>query len=106
MLRPLPLAACLIAGCVAGASPTRAAEAATHYASWRGCLDRTFGIQAALTSRTLAAETALRSCRPAEMAYLTALSASPLLDAGDVTQVRPALLVQARRWLLARQTAL
>ena len=70
------------------------------HAAWRGCLHRTFGLQAALTSRTLAADTALRSCRDSESAYLTRLAASPLVDGDDVARVRPALLQRARGWLL------
>ncbi|NEU12983.1 hypothetical protein G3T14_12655 [Methylobacterium sp. BTF04] len=75
------------------------------HAAWQGCLHRSFDLQAMLTSRTLAADTALRDCRERESAYLTALSSSPLVDGDDVARVRPALLARARGWLLGRGTS-
>jgi hypothetical protein len=77
-------------------------EVAALHSAWRGCLHRNFGLQSALTGRTLAADAALRSCRESESAYLTALAASPLVDGEDVARVRPALLQRARGWLLGR----
>lgn len=72
------------------------------HAAWRGCLHRSFGTQAVLTSRTLAADTAMRACRATEEAYLDALSTSPLVDGDDVARIRPALLQRAKGWLLGR----
>ncbi|MFD0934463.1 hypothetical protein ACFQ12_04595, partial [Methylobacterium trifolii] len=67
-----------------GQAAASAGEAADRHALWRGCLDRNFGVQATPSGRTLAADAALRSCREAEAAYLTALSASPLLDGEEI----------------------
>ncbi|GJE18347.1 hypothetical protein [Methylobacterium marchantiae] len=75
------------------------------HSAWRGCLDRNFGLQAVLTSRTSAAESALRSCRGAEGAYLAALATSPLVDGEDVARVRPALIQRAKGWLLQKASA-
>lgn len=88
-----------------GAGSAQASGVADLHDTWRGCLTRTFGFQSALTSRTLAADIALRTCRGSEMAYLSALSTSPLVDEDDVARVRPALLERARGWLLSRQTS-
>lgn len=79
-----------------------AGEVAARHSAWRGCLHRTFGLQSALTGRTIAADAALTSCRDSESAYLSALAASPLVDGDDVARVRPALLQRARGWLLGR----
>ncbi len=103
MMRHISLAGSLLL-CLAGTAA--AGEAGQHYASWRGCLDRNFSLQAALTSRTLAADAALRICRETEIAYLAALSASPMLDADEADQARPALLARARGWLLGRRASL
>ena len=81
-------------------------EASERHQSWRGCLDRNFGLQATLTGRILAADSALRACREAEAAYLAALSASPLLDDDEVAEARPALVARTRVWLLGRRAAL
>lgn len=77
-------------------------DVAALHAAWRGCLHRSFGLQSALTGRTLAADAALRNCRESESSYLAALAASPLVDGDDVARVRPALLQRARGWLLGR----
>ena len=87
------------------AGSAQAGGVADLHDTWRGCLHRTFALQSALTSRTLAADTALRTCRGSEMAYLAALSTSPLVDGDDVARVRPALLERARGWLLGAQAA-
>ena len=81
--------------------PAVAGDVAELHSSWRGCLHRSFGFQVALTSRTLAADTALRACRHSEDAYLVALATSPLVDGDDVARVRPAVLQRARGWLLS-----
>lgn len=81
--------------------PGSEAVAALH-AAWQGCLRRSFGLSATLSSPTLAADDALRACRGSEEAYLAALSVSPLVDGDDVARVRPALLARARGWLLGR----
>ncbi|WP_336485886.1 hypothetical protein [Methylobacterium nigriterrae] len=99
-IRPLVLAVTLIG---LSSLPAAAGEVADLHGAWRGCLHRSFGIQAALTSRLLAADMALRACREAEGAYLTALSASPLVDGDDVARVRPALVMRAKDWLLGRR---
>jgi hypothetical protein len=102
---PRPRTALLLitAAWLAPVGPAQAdGEVAALHSAWRGCLHRTFGLQAALTGRALAADTALRSCRESESAYLTALAASPLVDGDDVARVRPALLQRARGWLLGR----
>lgn len=84
---------------------TQDSEVATLHSSWRGCLQRHFGLQAVLTSRTFAAESAVKSCRGSEAAYLAALSTSPLLDDEDVSRVRPALIQRAKGWLLQKASA-
>lgn len=86
----------------AAAQAEAAGEVAARHSAWRGCLHRTFGVQSALTGRTLAADAALKHCHESESAYLTALAASPLVDGDDVARVRPALLQRARGWLLGR----
>lgn len=96
--RRLAVLTTLLAGLSIG--PAVAGDVAEFHSSWRDCLDRSFGFQVALTSRTLAADTALRACRHGEDAYLDALSTSPLVDGDDVARVRPALLQRARGWLL------
>jgi len=95
-VRALLLAVSLGASGTAGAG-----EAADRHADWRGCLHRSFALEAPHLTRTRAAEAALRACQGDEAAYLTALSASPLLDGDDVARVRPALLLRARGWLIA-----
>lgn len=82
-----------------------AGEVADLHDAWRGCLHRTFGFQAPLTNRTLAADLALRTCRNSEESYLTALSGSPLVDGDDVARVRPALVQRAKGWLLGGQAS-
>jgi hypothetical protein len=74
---------------------------ADRHGAWRACLHRNFVLQVALSSRVIAADQALRTCRPSEQAYLTALSDSPLVDGDDVARVRPDLLLRAKGWLLA-----
>ena len=94
----LLLAALLV---VAAAGPARAAsETESRHAAWRDCLSRNFEIQAALTKLDLAADAALRACRGAEEAYLTALAGSPLLDDTDVARARPLLAGRIRAWLV------
>ncbi|GJD44961.1 hypothetical protein AFCDBAGC_2830 [Methylobacterium cerastii] len=100
------LAIALATGLLAAASPVKAGEAGTRYASWHGCLDRHFGLQATIGSRPLAADAAIGACREPERAYLSALAASPLLDADDAQQARAALVAQARARLLGRRAAL
>lgn len=104
-IRPLVLAAAIVAGTLPGLGPvpTFAGAAAELHGAWRVCLHRSFGLQASLSGRMPAADAALRACRDAEEAYLAALSASPLLDGDDVARVRPALLMRARDWLLGRR---
>ncbi|MDO9427442.1 MAG: hypothetical protein Q7T93_11490 [Methylobacterium sp.] len=87
-----------------GVSPARAGTVADRHAAWRGCLHRAFTLQAALTARPRAAEASLHACQDREAAYLSALSASPLVDGDDVARVRPALLQRARGWLLTGGT--
>ncbi len=73
------------------APPASAGEVpgvADRHAAWRGCLHRNFALQAAVSSRVIAADEALRTCRPSEQAYLAALSTSPLVDDADVARVR------------------
>ncbi|MGV7031234.1 hypothetical protein [Methylobacterium symbioticum] len=86
--------------------PVQASEAGARHATWQGCLNSNFGIQSRLTSRMLAADAALRACREAEQAYLDALATSPLVDAAEAAEARPALLARARGWLLGRRAAL
>lgn len=101
MIRSLPILAVLgLALFAAGAARAESPVGAQH-AAWKSCLHETFALQAALSGRSLAADTALRDCRGAEAAYLDALAASPLVDDADVARVRPALLARARGWLLA-----
>ena len=105
--RPSSLAAGLLLALVAVApAPVHAGEARSRYASWHGCLDRNFGLRAAIGSRPLAAEAALGACREPERAYLAALAASPLLDEDDAQQARTALIERARARLLGRRAAL
>ena len=101
------MAAALLLAALIAPIPVLAQESdvAGLHAAWRGCLHRSFGLQAVLTSRTLAADTALKACRRSESAYLSALSASPLVDGDDVARVRPALLQRARGWLLTGAAA-
>ncbi|MCJ2043473.1 hypothetical protein MKK58_02775 [Methylobacterium sp. J-078] len=73
---------------------------ADRHVAWRACLHRNFALQVALSSRVIAADSALRACRPSEQAYLAALSTSPLVDGDDVARVRPALILRAKGWLL------
>ncbi|MDP4023935.1 hypothetical protein Q8W71_14990 [Methylobacterium sp. NEAU 140] len=96
-------AGALLVAVIAG--PAAAGEAESHQGAWRSCLDRNFRVEAALTDRTLAADAALRTCRPAEEAYLGALATSSLLDADDVARARPALAARARTWLLGGMPA-
>ena len=110
-LLPKPLLAASLpiafaAGLLAAAMPAQAGEAGTRYASWHGCLDRHFGLRAAIGSRPLAADAAIGACREPERAYLAALAASPLLDADDAGQARAALVARARARLLGRRAAL
>ena len=100
----------VIAGCFALAlgpgTSAQASEARDQHAAWQGCLERNFGVQALLTSRTLAADAAFRACRETEQAYLAALGTSPLIDSEDAAEVRPALVARARSRLLGRRAAL
>ncbi|TXN43254.1 hypothetical protein FV227_28145 [Methylobacterium sp. WL119] len=108
MFRSIPkslLAAGLLVA-LAAVLPARAGEAGTRYASWHGCLDRHFGLRAAIGSRLLAADAAIGACRAPERAYLAALAASPLLDADDAEQARAALVARARARLLGQRAAL
>ncbi|MCJ2036789.1 hypothetical protein [Methylobacterium sp. J-068] len=91
------LATLMSAPCASGAEQPGVAD---RHGTWRACLHRNFTLQVALSSRIIAADSALRTCRPSEQAYLTALSASPLVDGDDVARVRPALLLRAKGWLL------
>lgn len=97
---PLLLAA--IASVVPLSASAGEREVGGLHEAWRGCLQRNFGMQAALTSRTLAADSALLACRDGEAAYLSALATSPLVDGDDVARVRPALIQRAKGWLLQR----
>ena len=100
--RALP-ALCLLSAILSApscASTDAAPGVADLHGTWRACLHRNFTLQVALSSRVIAADVALRTCRPSEQAYLTALSASPLVDDDDVARVRPALLLRAKGWLL------
>ncbi|GJE34248.1 hypothetical protein [Methylobacterium oxalidis] len=106
MRPPRRLALCMLAAALLGPAPRAlAGEAADRHQVWHGCLQRSFTLQAALSSRSLAADSALRACRDEEAAYLSALSGSPLLDADDISRVRPALILRARGWLLRRNGA-
>ena len=97
--RALP-ALCLLSAILSAASANAAPGVADLHGAWRACLHRNFTLQVALSSRVIAADVALRTCRPSEQAYLTVLSASPLVDDDDVARVRPALLLRAKGWLL------
>ncbi|GJD30131.1 hypothetical protein PMNALOAF_1375 [Methylobacterium adhaesivum] len=79
----------------------RAGETADLHAAWRGCLQRSFTVKAAVTSRTDAVEASLRACKTSEAAYLASLATSPLVDDEDVARARPALIQRAKGWLLA-----
>lgn len=103
---PLSCLAAAVTVALVAITPAQASEAGMRYASWHGCLDRNFGVRAAIGSRPLAAEAALRACREAEGAYLDALAASPLLDADDLGQARSALVARARGRLLGRRASL
>lgn len=108
--RALPLllvaSAMLAAPAAAETVGTSGAGASTgagaSHTAWRDCLRQAYGLRASLSSPDLAADAALRACREAETAYLAALSTSPMLDAEDVTRVRPALVTKARAWLTGR----
>ncbi|MCJ2015280.1 hypothetical protein [Methylobacterium sp. J-076] len=73
-----------------------AGDAAAAHSSWKSCLDHAYVSRAAVTGQDLAAAAALRACRGEETAYLSALSASPLLDGDDIAQARPELVARAR----------
>lgn len=103
MLRTLSLLAILAATTAAGPAAAQDSSGASH-AAWHDCLRQAFTLRASLSGRDLAADAALRACRDAEGAYLAALSTSPMLDAEDVTRVRPALVLKARAWLTGRGT--
>lgn len=79
----------------------RADETGDRHAAWRGCLKRSFAVEAALASPSEAAEASLRACKSSETAYLAALSTSPLLNDEDVARARPVLIRKAKGWLLA-----
>ncbi len=99
MLRPLAVAAVTLAITQAAAAETRSPVANLH-AAWQSCLRDAFSLKASLSSPSLAADAALRECRPSETAYLDTLSLSPLLDEEDVAKARPALVARARLWLI------
>ncbi|MCC0806239.1 hypothetical protein FPV16_08435 [Methylobacterium sp. W2] len=94
------LLAAIVSPCCTAPASARDSDVGALHASWRGCLHRNFGLQALVTSRTLAVESAVKSCRASEAAYLAALSTSPLVDDEDVSRVRPALIQRAKGWLL------
>ncbi|WP_019905816.1 hypothetical protein [Methylobacterium sp. 77] len=107
-LSRVPAAVLLAAMVLLSAIPQASAEdsdVGALHAAWRGCLHRNFGLQSVLTSRVLAVESALKSCRGSEGAYLSALSTSPLVDGEDVARVRPALIQRAKFWLLQKPNA-
>ena len=99
MLRTIASAALLV---IALAASPAGAESRTgdRHAAWQSCLAQAFSLQAALSSRALAADSALRDCRDSEQAYLAALGTSPLVDEEDVARIRPTLLARARSQLL------
>lgn len=100
-LRSSTLTAILaVAAVVVTVNGAGAGEAASAHHSWRECLGNAYVSGVALTGRDLAADAALRACRGEETAYLTALSASPLLDGDDIAQARPELVARARAQLL------
>jgi len=99
-LRRTAAAPALLMLLAASAAAQEAPSVAERHASWRACLNRNFALEVALSSRVIAADAALRTCRPSEQAYLAALAGSPLVDGDDVARVRPALLLRARGWLL------
>ena len=95
----------LIAGMFVCATPVMAMSGVSdRHDAWHACLTDAFTLRAALSGRSLAAETALRECRESETAYFAVLSASPLVDAEDVDRIRPAIVVRARTWLLSGST--
>jgi hypothetical protein len=96
------LLAAIVPLCWMAPATARDADVGALHASWRGCLHRNFDLQALVTSRTLAVESAVKSCRSSEAAYLAALSTSPLVDDEDVSRVRPALIQRAKGWLLSK----
>lgn len=89
---------------VAPAAAHDVGSSRTGHAAWHDCLREAYGLQAALSSRTVAADAAVRACRDRESAYLAALSTSPMLDDEDVSRVRPALVLRAKTWLMGRST--
>lgn len=95
----------LTAAAVLVPATARAGDAASAHMSWSRCLNHAFVERASVTGRDLAADAALRACRGEEGAYLTALSASPLLDGDDIAQARPELVARARAALLETLTA-
>lgn len=101
------LSAALFAACALALAPAsaRAGDAATAHQTWQDCLGHAYVTGVAYTGRDLAADAAFRSCRGEEAAYLTALSASPLLDGDDIAQARPELVARARTQLLVSVTA-
>jgi hypothetical protein len=105
-LRSITLTALLTAAALASAvNGAQAGEAASAHRSWRQCLGNAYVSGIALTGRDLATDAALRACRGEESAYLTALSASPLLDGDDIAQVRPELVARVRAQLIDTVTA-
>ncbi|GEO98660.1 hypothetical protein [Methylobacterium haplocladii] len=106
MVSARTIARTALIACLMSAGPVMAeGSVSDRHDAWHACLTDAFTLRAALSGRALAAETALRECRESETAYLSALSASPLIDEEDVTRVRPALLVRARTWLLTGKTS-
>ena len=97
---PATAAPTLLVLLVASAAAQEASSVAERHIAWRACLNRNFVLEVALTSRVIAADAALRTCRPSEQAYLAALAASPLVDGDEGAQVRPALRQRARGGLL------
>ena len=105
-MRPILSAAALGLALCAATGARAESPVGVQAAAWQACLTDAFALQAVLSSRTLAADSALRECRERESAYLAALSASPLVDGEDVARVRPALLARARSQLLGRSRQL
>ena len=103
MLRSLPILAALGITFFTANAARAETQASVQHAAWKNCLHDTFALQAALSGRSVAADSALRDCREAETAYLNALSASPFVDDEDVSRVRPALVARARGWLLGSE---
>ena len=85
----------LLAGGASAGTPVDA-----RFQAWRGCLAGAFTLGASLSGAELAADSAFKECREDERAYLSALSATPLVDEEDVARARPALLVRTKQWLL------